>query len=125
MYRLWTKVIPLAIVLLGTVVVSAQSEAAGANCQPGMMAHSRQHHAAHHPVMMRHQKNMQAATMAQHHRHMQMMMRHGAMHGGNRHSAMMGMRGKANSGMRGATKARLAATKPPKRAAAGAAHTGH
>lgn len=123
MHRLWTKAIPLAIMLLGTIVVSAQSEAAGANCQPGMMAHSRQHHAAHHAMMMRHHKQMHAAMMAQHHRHMQMMMRHGAMHGGSRHSAMMGMRGKA--GMRGATKARLAATKPAKRAAAGAAHTGH
>jgi hypothetical protein len=126
MCRLWTKAIPLAITLvLGTIVVSARSEAADANCQPGMMAHSSQHHAAHHASMMRHHRQMDAGMMAKHRRHMRMIMRHGAMHGGNRHSAMMGMHGKANIGIRGATKARPLAAKPAKRVAARSTHTGH
>lgn len=126
MLRMWTSAILLAVTLvLGTIGGSAQSEAAGGSCQPGMMAHSKQHHATHHASMMRHHKQMHAGMMAEHRRHMRMMMRHGAMHGGNQHSAMMRTHGKANTGLRGATRARPVAAKPAKRAAARSTHTGH
>ena len=101
MQRTWTKAIAIAVTLVfGPIIASAQSGAADQNCQPRMMVHSKQHHAEHHALMMRHQKMARGGMMARHHRHMRKMMRHGAMHGGNQQSAMMGMHGKANTGMR-------------------------
>ena len=126
MHGTWTRAVLLAVTLVvGTIVGSAQSGAADQSCQRRMMAHSMQHHAEHHALMMRHQKMARGGMMARHHRHMRKMMRHGAMHGGNQQSAMMGMHGKANTGMRGTTQARHVAAIPAKRAAARSAHTGH